>query len=99
MQCPTNRSTSPTFWPKSSDLLGRKARNRSRLGPQAMSRCAHRSDIHEEPSVKTRARRLRNFPNIHSASSAERSAMSDYAVAPIHTVGIALRHVGPRDAT
>ena len=32
--------------------------------------CAHRSDIHEEASVKTGARRLRDFPDIHSASSA-----------------------------
>src|SRR5262249_11134667 len=29
-----------------------------------------RSAIHEEPSVKTGARRLRDFPDIHSASSA-----------------------------
>jgi hypothetical protein len=29
-----------------------------------------RSDIHEEASVKTGARRLRDFPDIHSASSA-----------------------------
>jgi hypothetical protein len=27
------------------------------------------SDIHEEASVKTGARRARNFPDIHSASS------------------------------
>ena len=27
------------------------------------------------------------------------SAMREYAVAPIHTDGVALRHVGPRDAT
>ena len=25
--------------------------------------------------------------------------MKEYAVAPIHTSGVALRHVGPRDAT
>jgi hypothetical protein len=25
--------------------------------------------------------------------------MSEYAVAPIHTGGVAMRHVGPRDAT
>jgi hypothetical protein len=35
---------------------------------------AHRSDIHEEPSVKTGARRLRDFPDIHSASSAAAEA-------------------------
>ena len=28
-----------------------------------------------------------------------RSAMKEYAVAPIHTGGVAMRHVGPRDAT
>src|SRR5262249_1622210 len=33
-------------------------------------RCARRSDVHEETPVKTGARRLRDFPNIHSASSA-----------------------------
>src|SRR5262249_49575853 len=30
-----------------------------------------RSDIHEEASVKTRARRLRDYPDIHSASAAQ----------------------------
>ena len=30
----------------------------------------HRSDVHEEASVKTGARRLRDFPDIPSASSA-----------------------------
>src|SRR5947209_19254048 len=30
-----------------------------------------RSDIHEEAFVKTGARRLRDFPDIHSASAAE----------------------------
>jgi hypothetical protein len=30
-----------------------------------------RSDIHEEASVKTGARRLRDFPDIHSASAAQ----------------------------
>jgi hypothetical protein len=32
-------------------------------------RCARRSDVHEETPVKTGARLLRNFPDIHSASS------------------------------
>lgn len=32
--------------------------------------CTHRSDIHEEGSVKIGARRARDFPDIHSASSA-----------------------------
>jgi hypothetical protein len=32
--------------------------------------CALRSDVHEEASVKTGARRSRDFPDIHSASSA-----------------------------
>jgi hypothetical protein len=35
-----------------------------------LSSCALRSDFHEEASVKTGARRLRDFPDIHSASSA-----------------------------
>ena len=34
-----------------------------------ISKC-HSSDVHEEASVKTGARRLRDFPDIHSASSA-----------------------------
>jgi hypothetical protein len=41
-----------------------------------------RSDIHEEGSVKIGARRARNFPDIHSASSAVRSAMSDMRLLP-----------------
>jgi hypothetical protein len=32
--------------------------------------CARRSDVHEEASVKTGARRWRDLPDIHSASSA-----------------------------
>jgi hypothetical protein len=38
---------------------------------QAKSRSAPRSDIHEEVSVKAGARRVRDCPDIHSASSAE----------------------------
>src|SRR5262249_455125 len=34
------------------------------------SSCTRRADIHEEASVKPRARRNRDFPDIHSASSA-----------------------------
>ena len=41
----------------------------------------------------------RNFPGIHSASSAVAERHECYAVAPIHTDGIAMRHAGPRDAT
>jgi hypothetical protein len=33
--------------------------------------CTRRSDIHEEASVKTGARRSRDYPDIHSASSAK----------------------------
>src|SRR5215475_13803231 len=33
--------------------------------------CALWSDVHEEASVKPGARRLRDFPDIHSASSAK----------------------------
>ena len=58
-----------------------------------------RSDVHEEASVKTGARRWRDFPDIYSASSVILSAMKEYAVAPIQHRGVALRHVGPRDAT
>jgi hypothetical protein len=61
--------------------------------------CARRSDVHEEASVKTGARRLRDFPDIHSALSAWAGAMKGYAVAPIPCRGVAMRHVGPRDAT
>ena len=38
---------------------------------QAEVPSAHRSDIHEGAAVKTRARRVRDFPDIHSASSAK----------------------------
>jgi hypothetical protein len=58
-----------------------------------------RSAIHEEGSVKTREDEfgisqasIRHRPRL-------RSAMSDYAAAPIHTDGIAMRHGGPWDAT
>src|SRR5262249_18125529 len=62
--------------------------------------CVRRSDIHEEASVKTKEQdehgttqtSIRHPPR-------KRSAMRRYAVAPIHTSGVALRHVGPRDAT
>src|SRR5262249_8797960 len=61
---------------------------------------ASRSDIHEEASVKTGARRARDFPrHPFGIIRPRRSAMKEYAVAPIHTGGVALRHVGPRDAT
>jgi len=42
----------------------------SRLRAQGQGASALRSDIHEEPPVKTGARRSRDFPDIHSASSA-----------------------------
>jgi hypothetical protein len=45
------------------------------------------SDIHEEASVKTGARRARNFPDIHSASSTLAERHELYAVAPLHTGG------------
>ncbi len=58
------------------------------------------SDIHEEASVKTKEQddhgtaqtSIRHHPRTRSARRA-------YAVAPMHTSGVALRHVGPRDAT
>src|SRR5262245_57642528 len=53
------------------------------------------TDIHEEASVKTKEQddygtaqtSIRHHPQ-------QRSAMKEYAVAPIHTSGVALRHVG-----
>ena len=44
-------------------------RSHRRRGPDD-ARCALRSDLHEEVFVKTGARRLRDFPDIHSASAA-----------------------------
>src|SRR5262249_47374116 len=61
--------------------------------------CVLRSDIHEGAAVKAGARRVRDFPDIHSASPAAAGRHERYAVAPIHTGGVAMRHVGPRDAT
>src|SRR5271165_563532 len=54
-------------------LVRRTALPRSVGGPELsyrVGRSALRSDIHEEASVKTGARRSRDFPDIHSASSA-----------------------------
>jgi hypothetical protein len=70
------------------------------LRAQRVFASARRSDIHEEASVKTKEQdeygtaqtSIRHHPRT-------RSAMREYAVAPIHTSGVALRHVGPRDAT
>ena len=82
-----------------------KARSVARVGfivrrAQVNLRNLLRSDIHEEASVKTKEQdehgtsqtSIRHHPRL-------RSAMREYAVAPIHTSGVALRHVGPRDAT
>jgi hypothetical protein len=55
--------------------------------------------IYEETSVKTDARRSRDFPHIYSASSAIRSAMKECTVAPIHASGVAMRQCGRREAT
>ena len=55
--------------------------------------------IHEGASVKTGARRARDCPDIHPASSAAAERHERNAVAPIHASGVGLRHVGPRDAT
>jgi hypothetical protein len=71
-----------------------------RLRAQAEVPSALRPDIHEEASVKTKEQdehgtsqtSIRHHPH-------RRSAMKEYAVAPIHASGVALRHVGPRDAT
>src|SRR6516165_6261383 len=45
-------------------------RERPSLTAIEVGTCARRSDIHEEASVKTGASRLRDIPDIHSASSA-----------------------------
>ena len=40
------------------------------IATESSSPCLRRSDIHEEASVKTGARRSRDYPDIHSASPA-----------------------------
>jgi len=66
------------------------------LRSEAEFASALRTDIHEEASVKTKEQddygtsqtSIRHHPRL-------RSAMREYAVAPIHTSGVAVRHVGP----
>jgi hypothetical protein len=57
------------------------------------------SDIHEEASVKILSKTITELPRhpFGVVRVAERHEL--YAVAPIHTGGVAVRHVGPRDAT
>ena len=54
-----------------------------------MRKALSRSEQDEHGTSQTS---IRHHPRL-------RSAMSQYAVAPIHTGGVAMRHVGPRDAT
>jgi hypothetical protein len=62
------------FWPESRNGPGTRGfvgfLAPARIGGQRNHACALRSDVHEETSVKTGARRLRDFPDIHSPSSA-----------------------------
>jgi hypothetical protein len=55
--------------PSHPDALQTRRESSFPAGRSSLS-CALRSDFHEEASVKTGARRWRDFPNIHSASSA-----------------------------
>ena len=59
------------------------------VGPTSMRKALSRPEQDEHGTSQTS---IRHHPRL-------RSAMSQYAVAPIHTGGVAMRHVGPRDAT
>jgi hypothetical protein len=59
---------------------------------------ARRSDIHEGVSVKTGARRARDFPDIPSASPAAAERHETLCGCPLHTGGVAVRPVRPRAA-
>ena len=61
----------------------------TRVGPTSMRKALSRPEQDEHGTSQTS---IRHHPRL-------RSAMSEYAVAPIHTGGVAMRHVGPRDAT
>src|SRR5262249_50656355 len=86
--------------PAPAEAGAHRAANLACLGPldrstQSDPRNLRRTDIHEEASVKTKEQddygtaqtSIRHHPQ-------QRSAMKEYAVAPIHTSGVALRHVG-----
>ena len=60
-----------------------------RSGPTSMRKPLSRPEQDETGTSQTS---IRHHPQ-------PRSAMKEYAVAPIHASGVALRHVGPRDAT
>jgi hypothetical protein len=61
----------------------------ARSGPTSMREPLSRPEQDEYGTSQTS---IRHHPP-------KQSAMRPYAVAPIHTGGVALRHVGPRDAT
>jgi hypothetical protein len=72
------------------DLLAHQGvQHGTRLGPTSMRKALSRSEQDEDGTSQTS---IRHHPRL-------RSAMSANAVAPIHTGGVAMRHVGPRDAT
>jgi hypothetical protein len=54
-----------------------------------MRKALSRSEQDEHGTSQTS---IRHHPRL-------RSAMNQYAVAPIHAGGVAMRHVGPRDTT
>ena len=61
----------------------------SRVGRTSMRKPLSRPEQDDHGTTQTS---IRHHPQL-------RSAMKEYAVAPIHTSGVAMRHVGPRDAT
>src|SRR5438874_10105823 len=61
----------------------------ARVGPTSMRERLSRLEQAEHGTSQTS---IRHHPRL-------RSAMRQYAVAPIHTSGVAMRHVGPRHAT
>src|SRR5215470_8860472 len=85
-----------SFYPPSSSGVGTLPTRPDKPSPRRTLRSA----IHEEASVKTKEQDEygTSQPSIRHHPP-RRSAMREYAVAPIHTSGIAMRHGGPRDAT
>src|SRR5262250_1543389 len=67
----------------------RRTNSPARGGPPSMREPLSRPGQDEHGTSQTS---IRHHPP-------RRGAMKQYAVAPIHTGGVALRHVGPRDAT
>jgi hypothetical protein len=69
------------------------------MATQSAVSILRRSDIHEEASVKTWSKTSTELPRHPFSIIRGCGAHESYAVAPIHTGGVAVRHVGPRDAT